>query len=136
MTALPSEVMALLNSPESTKILATRTPDGGVHAVQLGSIMAPDANTIVFGAILMKHSGENLEAMRKDGALASVLVCNKLQSYQVRGRIKDFVTSGPLFDKMNKELAKLKMAARGVWVLEPAEVWNQSASPEAGKRLV
>lgn len=136
MVAIPENVLSLLNSPESVKVLATRTPDGGVHAIQVGSLMAPNASTIVFGAVLMQHSGKNLEGMRLDGSEAAVLVCNKMQSFQVRAKVKDFVTSGPLFEKMNDELAKLKLGARGVWVLEPTEVWNQSASPEAGKQLV
>lgn len=132
---MPNEVLTLLNSHEATKILATQAPDGGVHAVQLGSIMAPDARTIAFGAILMKHSGENLEKMKGDGALASVLVVKGKESYQVRGKVKDAHTSGPLFDKMNEELAKLKMSARCVWTIEPVEVWDQSASPKAGTKI-
>lgn len=135
MTKMPKEVMELINDPASHKILATRAADGGVHAIEVGSIMAPDANTIMFGAILMKHSGKNLEAMKAEGTLASILVANQLRSFQVRGKVKDFVTSGPIFDKMNEELGKHKMAAQGVWLLEPVEVWDQSANPKAGTRL-
>ncbi len=136
MAELPTDVQSLLNARDSVKVLATTSADGGVHAIQLGSMMAPDPNTIIFGAVLMKHSGANLDGMRKSGALASVLVCNKLQSYQVRAKVKDYVTSGPVLERMNQELAKMNLGARGVWVLEPVEVWNQSASREAGTRMV
>ena len=76
---------------------------------------------------------ENLED-EGDGALASVLV-SRHRVYLVLGKVKDANTSGPLFDKMNEELAKLKMSARCVWTIEPVEVWDQSASPKAGTKI-
>jgi hypothetical protein len=128
--------MKALNSPKASKILATVRPDGNIHAIPVGSIMAPDANTIAFGAIMMKESGQNLEAMKKKGTLVSVVVVSEMKAYQVRAKVKGQVSSGPLFDTMNEHLKAIGLKASAVWTVEPVEVWNQSAGYEAGKRMV
>jgi len=136
MAAMPEEVIQIVNDPKAGKILATVRPDGSPHVIHVGSIIAPAPTTIAFGAVLMKHTSENLEAMKKKGAMASVLVFSGLKSYQIRGKIKDAIKSGPLFDKMNEELKKLGLKAGTVWTMEVAEVYNQSANYDAGKRMV
>ncbi|HVO78067.1 MAG TPA: hypothetical protein VMS79_04275, partial [Methanomassiliicoccales archaeon] len=73
---------------------------------------------------------------KKKGLEAVVLVTVEMKSYQIRGKVKDKVSSGPLFDKMNENLKKIGLQAREVWMLEPTEVWNQSASYDAGKKMV
>lgn len=135
MVALPSEVMKILNDPRATKVLGTKTPEGHVHIIHVGSLMAPDPNTIVLGAILMKRSSSNLESMRKSKELASVLTVKDTTSYEIKAEVKEYFSSGEILDRMNVELKKIGLSARGVWVLEPKEVWNQSASYEAGKKI-
>jgi hypothetical protein len=136
MVMLPDDVFTAINDPKAGKVLATIRPDGNAHIISVGSIIAPSPNMIAFGAILMKETGKNLESMKKNSHMVSVLVTSGLKSYQVRGNVKDLITSGPLFEKMNEELQKMGMKANGVWTIEPAEVWNQSASYEAGKKMV
>jgi uncharacterized protein len=136
MANMPEEVVRLINDPESSRVLATHGKDGNIHAVQLGSIKAVSPSMIVLGAILMKHSSENLEAMKKKGELVSILAMKKIESYQVKAKVKDYQTSGPAFEKMDAVIKQMGLTLRGVWILEPAEVWNQSANYEAGKRIV
>ncbi len=136
MVAMPEEVMQVVNDPKAGKVLATIRPDGSPHVIHVGSVIAPSPTTIAFGAVLMKQTSANLEQMKKNGVMASVLVFSGLKSYQVRGRVKDAVKSGPLFDKMNVELQKMGLKAGAVWTIEVAEVYNQSASYDAGKRMV
>lgn len=136
MVTLPDEVFTAINDPKAGKVLATIRPDGNAHVISVGSIIAPSPNMIAFGAVLMKETGKNLESMKKSSRMVSILVTSGMKSYQVRGAIKDYITSGPLYDKMNEELKKLGLKANGVWTIEPAEVWNQSASYEAGKKMV
>jgi hypothetical protein len=136
MVNMPEEVMKVINDPESSRVLATRGKDGNIHAVHLGSIRAISPSLIVLGAILMKHSSENLEAMKKKGELASILAIKKTESYQVKAKVMDYRTSGPAFEKMDANIKQMGLTLRGVWILEPAEVWNQSANYEAGKRIV
>jgi hypothetical protein len=60
----------------------------------------------------------------------------EMKSYQIKAKIKDALTSGPLFDKMNEVLKGMGMKANVVWTVEPTEVWNQSPSYDAGKKMV
>jgi len=136
MVSIPAEVMEAVNNPKAAKVLATVKADGSPHIITVGSIIAPNPTTVAFGAILMKETSKNLEAMKKKGVEAVVLVTVEMKSYQIRGKVKDKVSSGPLFDKMNENLKKIGLQAREVWMLEPTEVWNQSASYDAGKKMV
>jgi len=136
MVAIPVEVMEAVNNPKAAKVLATVKDDGSPHIISVGSIIAPNPQTIAFAAILMKETGKNLEAMKKSGKEAVILVTVEMKSYQIRGKIKDKVTSGPLFDKMNEHLKTLGLKAQVVWTLEPTGVWNQSPSYDAGKKMV
>jgi len=135
MVSIPQDAMNLLNDPKSIRVLGTKTEEGNIHIIQAGSIKAINPQTIIIGAILMKNASKNLETMKKKNELASILVSKETASYEVKVSIKDYQTSGPIFDKLNEEIKKIGLAARGVWILEPKEVWNQSASYEAGKRI-
>src|SRR5512137_445725 len=101
MVKMPDEVFQALNNPKAGKVLATVHADGTPHVIQVGSVMAPSPDMIAFGAILMKETGKNLELARKDKKKVTVLVTFEMKSYQVNARVKDYVTAGPLFDKMN-----------------------------------
>ncbi|MEM3437229.1 MAG: hypothetical protein QXP55_01665 [Nitrososphaerales archaeon] len=83
----------------------------------------------------MKETSKNLEEMKKKGELASILVILGMEAYQIRVNIKNYETSGPIFEKLSEEIKKLGLQVRGVWITEPVEIWNQSASYEAGKRI-
>ena len=136
MVAIPNDVMKVLNDPASVRVLATKNDKGDVHMIQAGSIKAPAPDTVVIGAILMKRTGKNLEGMKAKGELASILASSGLNSYELKVKVKDLATAGPIFDGMNAELAKMGMKASGVWVFEVKEVWNQSANDSAGTKMV
>jgi hypothetical protein len=135
MVKIPDEVVEAINNQKNPKILATVGPDGAPHAIQAGSIGAPSNEMMIAGAILMKRTGINLEAMKKDGKLASFLVLDGPKSYEVRCTVGDFVTSGPMFDAMSERLKQMGMTLQGVWTFTPVEVWNESASMEAGTKM-
>ncbi len=134
MVSIPNEVMELLNDPKVVKALSTNGEDG-LHTVVLGSIIAPSPDMIAFGAILMKRSSTNLESMKAKGEEVSIIVAKELAAYEIKGKIGDFVTAGPLFDGMNENLKKMGMQARGVWTVMPTGIWNQGASYEAGNKI-
>ncbi|HXZ23337.1 MAG TPA: pyridoxamine 5'-phosphate oxidase family protein [Methanomassiliicoccales archaeon] len=139
MVNMPEEVMKLINeNPKAVKLLGTKSADGSVHVVPLGSIRAAGPNMIILGAILMHRTGANLESMKSKGELVSVVAVDgeKLAAFEVRAKVKDYQTAGPAFEGMNEVIKKMGLTLRGVWVLEPAEVWNQSASYNAGKKMV
>jgi hypothetical protein len=67
--------------------------------------------------------------------MASFLVLDGMKSYEVRCRVGDFVTSGPLFDTMSEQMKQVGLTVQGVWTFSPVEVFNQSASYEAGTKM-
>jgi len=135
MVKIPDEVVDAINNEENPKILATVGADGAPHAIQAGSIRAPSNEMMIVGAILMKKSGKNLEAMKKGDKLASFLVLDGVKSYEVRCKVGDFVTSGPMFDAMSEKIKQMGLTLQGVWTFTPVEVFNQSASFEAGTKM-
>jgi hypothetical protein len=135
MVKIPDEVFNAINNEKNPKILATVGADGAPHAIQAGSIRAPSNEMMIVGAILMKKTGKNLEAMKKEGKIASILVLDCAKSYEVRCTVGDFITSGPLFDTMSEKFKPMGLTVQGVWTFAPVEVFNQSASYEAGTRM-
>jgi len=136
MVDIPAQVMEILNDPNAVKIIATKAVDGGVHAIRVGSMVAPDNKTVIVGAILMKRTSKNLEGMKNRNELASLLVNKEMKAYEIKAVVKDYLTSGPFFDSMNAKMKPMGLVARGVWVFEPKEIWNQSATYEAGTKMV
>jgi hypothetical protein len=132
---LPKNVQDLFNNDQAVKVLATLSKNGMLHAVPLGSLRAPAADTIVFANILAKETHANLEeTLKKDGYVTALAVKGG-ESYQVRCKAKAYITSGPAYDQMNEALKARGMKAAGVWLLTPAEVLNQSPGQNAGKPM-
>lgn len=144
MTSLPDEVLRLVNDPKASKTIATRFPDGRVHTIYMGSLMATSPDEVIFAHILMKRTQKNLEDMKAKGELVSVSVTLESASYEIMVAVGDHLTSGPKVDLMVDVLKKagimervehLGMKLLGVWVLLPREVWDQGPGPQAGTRI-
>jgi hypothetical protein len=135
MVALPEEVLKALNDPASVKVLATKTPEGVVNAIPLGSLSALDPDTIICGVVFMKQTHNNLQKMKKDGDLPAVLVVSGRNAYQIHARIKIFTTSGPVLDTMNERVKARGITVSGVWFMEPESVFDQSPGPNVGKKI-
>jgi tRNA U38,U39,U40 pseudouridine synthase TruA len=135
---LPDEVQKMLNETTLAKVLAMRT-ETGVHAIPVGSICAPDNQTIAAGAVVMDEASRYLERAKKKGETVSIIVVDpsSFVSYQVRCRVKSSHTSGPIFDYVKKLLSTVGLEPRLVWVFEPLEVIDQSPThlENIGKRL-
>jgi hypothetical protein len=135
---IPKEVQDVYNDPAAIKVLATRSGED-LHVIPLGSLRVLDANTIVCATIHMKEAHENLRVAAETGARVSTLAVKVVpgmppQAYQVRCRVKTFVTSGPIFEGMKQALKQRGMDASGVWILEPLEVIAQ-IGPNIGKKI-
>ena len=65
MAKIPKEVMDLLNSSDSSKVLATRDTEGKVNAIPLYSLIAADDETVGFAELFIKKTKENLEKTKK-----------------------------------------------------------------------
>jgi hypothetical protein len=136
MVDLPEVVAKTINDPNAVKVVATVSPEGALHAIQVGAIVAPQPGVIAIGAILMQHTSKNMEEMQKKGQNVAIIMAKGTESYQVKAKIQIYQTEGPVFEAMNEKVKSLGLQLRGVWILEPEEVWNQSANYEAGKRMV
>ena len=138
---LPQQALDLFNDPAAIKVLATCSPENVVHVIPVGSMGAPDPNTIVFAAIFMKEAHENLKKAKENGALVSVLAAKavmdemKLLGFQARCNVNKFDTAGPVYIGLRDALKKLGLEIRGAWILEPVEVINQSVGPDVGKTI-
>ncbi|MDD1756135.1 MAG: hypothetical protein LUQ39_04800 [Methanomassiliicoccales archaeon] len=127
--------MKALNDPASVKVLATKTPEGVVNAIPLGSLAALDPNTIICGVVFMKQTHNNLEKMKKNGERPAVLVVSGRNAYQIHATIKIFATSGPVLDTMNEKVKARGITVTGVWFMEPESVFDQSPGPNVGKKI-
>ncbi len=128
--------MVLMNDRTSAKVLGTRSAKGDVHLINVGGSGALDPETIYIGEIFMKKTGENLKTAQKESTMVSVLVSKGFQSYEIKAKVKDHQTSGPIFDKLAAAFKAMKFDLKGLWLLTPAEVWNQSPTYDAGKKMV
>jgi hypothetical protein len=107
---IPKEVQDVYNDPAAIKVLATRSGED-LHVIPLGSLRVIDANTIVCASIHMREAHENLRIAAETGARISTLAVKSgpggpPQAYQVRCRVKTFVTSGPFFEGTKEALKK------------------------------
>lgn len=128
---IPSEVMALLNDQEATKVLTSVSIEGIPHTIVVGSTMAPQEDLICAAEIMMQNTAQNLEAYSN----VTVLAVKGMESYQVKAKVKGRQTEGPLFDNVKAELEKMGLPCRGVWLFDPLEIYDQSAGPNAGKKI-
>jgi hypothetical protein len=136
MVALPDDVFALVNDQKAAKVLGTRSANGDVHIINVGGSGAIDPETVFIGEIFMKKTGDNLRLAQKEKTKVSVLVSQGFKSYEVKASVKDHLTSGPIFDKMAGVFKAMKFDLKGLWLLKVEEVWNQSPTYDAGKKMI
>ncbi len=132
MANIPQDIINKINEPSTIKSLITVSEDGQPHAIVCGSFKVVSPETIIVGQILMKRSAEN---MKTNSKVAISAVAGK-ESYCINAVAKEQLTSGPVFDGMNEALKAIGMQAGAVWVFDVKDVYNQSASPDAGSKIV
>lgn len=131
MANIPSNVLEVLNTKGTTKIIVTASKDAQPHAIVAGSIVSPAADTMVIGEVLMKKTASNL----KENPKAEFILSSGLNAYSIECTAKARLDSGPELDAMNKELAAIGLKAAAVWVFKVEAVFDQGASPKAGTKL-
>lgn len=58
-----------------------------------------------------------------------------MESYEINVVYDTTVTSGPVFDALKAECDKLKLPLSGVKMFKVTCVCNESAGPDAGKKI-
>jgi len=129
---IPSSVIEFMNRPETVKTLVTASKFGQPHAIVCGSLVAPSPDTVIVGEILMKVSSGNMRSNPK----VSILMVSGTEAYEIVGKVKERVDSGPMLDGMNQKLKAMNLQASAVWVFSVEEVYDQGASSKAGTKLV
>ena len=132
MVMIPDKVMAAFNDPAAVKVLTSVGADGQPHSIVCGSIRAVAPDTLIVGEILMKATAANLNKNDK----AAILVLVGKTSYVVNVKVKQRVADGPMLDGMNEVFKGMGLKANALWIFDPTAVFDQSASPVAGEKLV
>ena len=131
MVAIPKEILDIAGEKTTSKLLVTVSPEGQPHAIVCGSIfITPDGKAGV-GEVLMKRSSAYLKANGK----ASVEIVAGPKAFELVVANAARADSGPLFEDMKAKLASLKLPCFGLWMFDVAEIWNESAGPDAGKKV-
>lgn len=131
MVNIPQDIIDIMGTPGTTKVLATVSKDGSPHVIMAGSIMPSALDTMMVGEMLMKKSPKNLSENNK----ASFLITAGKNSYCIDCTVKARLDNGPELDIMNEALTAMKLKTPAVWLFSVDGVTDQSPSPDAGKKL-
>ena len=131
MADIPNNVVEIMNAPSTVKVLVTASKDGKPHAIVAGSIGSPAADTVIVGEILMKTSSKNL----KENSEVTILLASGKDAYSIDCVAKARLDQGPEIEMMNEALKAMNLKASAVWVFNVKAVYDQGASPNAGKKL-
>ena len=131
MAVIPEKVLNLLQDPEAVKVLVTCSAGGRPQAIVDGTIISPTPESLAVGEILMKKSAKNLKANKK----CSFVVVKGTESYEINCRYVEDQKSGPLFDAMKAKCDAMKLPLSAVKVFTVCCVCDESAGPNAGKKI-
>jgi hypothetical protein len=133
---LPHIVMGLLNDSETKKTLVTVAVDGKTNLTTIKAIKLPKPSVIVLAQVAAKQLNKELLVHMHNGRLVSILCVSVKEeqrtAFQIVCSVKEFQTSGPLYEKFLDELRARYLDLDGVWVLEPVDVVDRSISFNSG----
>jgi len=131
-TKLDKEIIALLGSDDSTKVLATVNELGYPHAASKPYIRVDgDGNLLYLELVESSHTQKNLvRSIWFDQKVAISVSGTNGQSWQIKGKPVKTLITGPVFlhhyREVRKRLGDVDLSA--VWVIEPEEVINENIS--------
>jgi len=139
MVEIPDEVIDLFNDLESIKVLVTIDENYVPHCVPVGSLCVLSPNIIAFGVIMMKKTQSNLLYCYENKRTIVTMAVKGSISYQIKVIAKEYLTEGIVYEKFCEGLKPLVLNSgfelKGVWILEPTEIYNQSLGLKAGQRI-
>lgn len=131
MVTIPANVVDLMNRPESVKILVTANVMGQPHAIVCGSFFILNESTIAVGEVLMKVSAKNMAENKN----VSILVTSGKDAFEVSATVGKRMTEGPVLAGLNDKMKAMHLHANAVWTFDAIAVFDESAGPNAGKRI-
>jgi len=139
MVEIPDEVIDLFNDLESMKVLVTIDEKNVPHCVPVGSLCVLSPSMIAFGVIMMKKTHSNLLYCYENRKTVVAMAVKGPKSYQVKALAKEYLTDGIVYEKFEGGLKPLisnsDFGLKGVWILEPTEIYNQSLGLNAGQKI-
>ena len=122
----------MVRHPDTKKVMATVSSDGEPHMIVCGSLMVTEPDTIVVGEVFMHRTASYLAGNPE----TEFMVWQGRDAYSIKAVAKERLESGPVFDKMAQQLERMNMALSAVWTFEALEVWDESATGNAGTKVV
>ena len=137
MAKMPPEVMELFKEPMVAKVVATVAKNGELNVSPKGSLIALDDETLayadLYGAGSRTH--QNLLATGKVSVMAyRVTAPPPFTAYQVKGRLGQSLTSGPIFETVAGPIMAMGMEVKAVNTIKVEMVYSESPL-EPGKKL-
>jgi hypothetical protein len=129
-TKLNKEIIALLGSDDSTKVLATVNEQGYPHAAAKPYILVDDDGNLLYLELVESSlTQKNLVRSIWFDQKVSISVSGKNgQSWQIKGKPVKTLITGPVFlhhyQDVRQRLGDVGLSA--VWVIEPEEVINEN----------
>lgn len=136
MAKMPKQVMDKFNDPQAEKFLATVDERGNPNLAYIGSLMAPDQETLIYAESMGVKTKHNL--LNNPNVAAYVLLKERLIAYQAKGTFEGFYTSGPYYEMISlrpEYFYNAYFGIRAVGVVRVKEVYS-SCPPLPGRRIV
>jgi hypothetical protein len=132
MVSIPQQVQEFFKGKMGW--VATSTCDGQPNVTPKGTVQVLDDQHVAFGDLFSLKTRQNLEQNPK--VAVTVIDPGTAKGYQVKGTA-ELLTSGPLFDKLAGQVkAKgIAMPLHYAVKIRVEAIFDQSAGPEAGKRI-
>ncbi len=126
------KVTDLILAEGTNKTLGTISEKGELHTITVGSMTPVDDSIIAVAEIMFQTTAKNL----RENGKAAFLVTKNLESYLINAVVKERQDEGELMEMLTEKLACMNLIPRAVWTFEVTDISDQSASSEAGKKLV
>ncbi|MFA6710085.1 MAG: pyridoxamine 5'-phosphate oxidase family protein [Candidatus Methanomethylophilaceae archaeon] len=131
MVAIPAKVVDLMNRPESVKILVTADAAGQPHAIVCGSFFMFDESTVAVGEVMMRVSAKNMSENKR----VAILVTSGKEAFEVVATVGERMIDGPALTALNDKMEPMHLHANALWTFDATAVFDESAGPNAGKKI-
>ncbi len=118
---LPRHVLELLNRSDTIKILGVYDNDGNLDLVPLATLKAPKFDLILLPQSAGKKTQNYLTNAMERAQPVSILCFEHLRyeepAYQITCEVREYQTTGPLYEKFIDEMRVNYEGLQGVWIL-------------------
>jgi hypothetical protein len=127
---LSNELINILRSPDTIKVLTTINEDGTPHTVFKNSITYLDKKIAYIELIETSLTARNMLRSKWFNKIVIISIYNPVKNaqYEIKGKPYKFLFTGEIWEKLLNEARKNipDVNPTGVWLIEPIEVRNES----------